>query len=186
MTLRSILLVGHRWLGVVTSVALALTGASGALLIWTMPFPVRAIAGPMHEMFMMGRIGARIVLAVTLVAIVLQVTGLVLWWKCKTVVVRRSVTLRAAVVDLHHAVGIVCLPLMLLLSITGVGMATGHTFGRDVEHVIETYHTGRTLPLPVQIVYVLGALSFLVQGVTGVFMWWKRPRTGGAFVRSAG
>lgn len=105
----------------------------------------------------------------------LQLGGVWLWWKRKSFAVRLSAGWRRAVIDLHHSAGALCLVLMLVLAVTGVGM-TLFAPGPERRMFVDL-HTARQYALPVKVLYALGSLGFLVQGVTGVLMWWG-PRPG--------
>jgi uncharacterized iron-regulated membrane protein len=52
----------------------------------------------------------------------------------------------------------------------------------EFRRVILAWHTSKGFPLPVKVLYAVGTLGFLVQGVTGVAMWW-RPRPSGSPIR---
>jgi uncharacterized iron-regulated membrane protein len=178
---RSFVLITHRWLGLTSSVVLSIVGLTGAILIWPVTSLLKRVAGPLHERLAMGRVGWWLVVLATVIAVLLELGGLVLWWKRKTIAVRIRSGWRQGLFDLHHAAGILGLPLMLLLAVSGVGMAfvtpTSHP---ALRRVIFDWHTTRGFPTPVKLLYTIGTTGFLVQGVTGVVMWWKprQPRAG--------
>jgi len=68
----------------------------------------------------MGHFGWWIVVLVTFAAVFLEMGGLILWWKRKAISVRVRSGWRLALFDLHHTIGILALPMMLLLAVTGV------------------------------------------------------------------
>ena len=175
--IRSITLVTHRWLGLSSSLVLAIVGVTGAVLVFPGTSPLKRIAGPLHERLAMGQFGWWIVVVVTIAAVFLELGGLFLWWKRKTISVRMGSGWRLALFDLHHAVGLLGLPLMLWLAISGVGMAfiTPQNQPR-LRRVIFDSHTTRGFPTPIKVVYMVGTTGFLLQGITGVMMWWKPRR----------
>ena len=176
MTPRRFVLLTHRWIGLSTSVVLVIAGATGAVLALPGPDLLRRAASRLHETLALGSIGNLIVLTATGAAVVLQLGGVWLWWKRKSFAVRLSAGWRRMVIDLHHSAGALGLVLMLLVAVTGVGM-TMFTPGPERAMFVDL-HTARKYALPVKVVYALVSLGFLVQGVTGVLMWW-RPRPGG-------
>jgi len=176
MTSRRFVLITHRWIGLSTSIILVIAGATGAVLAVPGPDLLRRAASRLHETLALGSVGNMIVLTATAAAIVLQLGGVWLWWKRKSFAVRLSAGWRRMVIDLHHSAGALGLVLMLVLAVTGVGMtmiAPG-----PARRLFVDLHTAREYALPVKLLYALGSLGFLVQGVTGVLMWW-RPRPGG-------
>ena len=176
MTSRRFVLITHRWIGLSTSIILAIAGATGAVLAVPGPDLLRRAASRLHETLALGSVGNMIVLTATAAAIVLQLGGVWLWWKRKSFAVRLSAGWRRAVIDLHHSAGALGLVLMLLVAVTGVGM-TMFTPGPERAMFVDL-HTARKYAMPVKFLYALVSLGFLVQGVTGVLMWW-RPRPGG-------
>ena len=66
---------------------------------------------------------------------------------------------------------------MLLLAVTGVGMAFVTPQNQpQFRRVIFDFHTTRGFSTPIKVVYAVGTTGFLLQGVTGVVMWWKPRR----------
>lgn len=176
MTWRPFVLITHRWIGLSTSLIIAIAGVTGAVLTVPGPNAVRRIAGPLHEQLALGSFGTWVVVIATGGAVLLQIGGLALWWKRKSLAVRMGAGWRRAVVDIHHSVGALGLLLMLLLAATGAGMKM-FTPG-PTRRMIVDLHTARSYAVPIKVIYALGSLGFLVQGVTGVLMWWRpRPRS---------
>ena len=183
MTFRRFVLVTHRWLGLATGVILAVVGGTGFLLAFDWgDLAIGRYASSLHERLAFGFTGHRIVLAVTCVAILLEMGGLVLWWKRKALRVTLSKGWWRACFDLHHLVGIVCLPAMLLGAVTGVAMFVFppvetaewyRTQNAEWYRAFRRLHVGRFW-LPLRILYVATTLGFVVQGVTGFLIWWKR------------
>jgi uncharacterized iron-regulated membrane protein len=179
MDMRYLVLATHRWLGLSSSVVLSIVGLTGAVLVFVPgTFLLKRVAGRLHQTVAMGRIGWWLVVVVTVIAVVLEVGGLFLWWKRKTISVRVRSGWRIGTFDLHHVGGILGLPLMLLLAATGVAMAFVTPESQPaLRRLIVDLHTSRGFSTPVKILYILGTTGFLAQGLTGVMMWWKpRPR----------
>ena len=173
---RRVLLLSHRWLGLASSFVLAVVGATGAYILLPDAAPFRRFAGPLHQRLAAGTLGAWIVLAATAAAVLLQLGGAMLWWKRKQFAVRVRRGWRPALDDLHHAIGIIGLPLMFVLAATGVAM---HFIGPDqppIRRFLMASHTAAPFPLLVKVLYAAASLAFFVQGVTGVLMWSKVGR----------
>ena len=184
MGIRQLILVTHRWVGLATSVVLAIVGGTGALIVWEMPFRgfLRRFLGRLHESLGFswfggwpGFFGDSVVNIATALAVVLQLGGLALWWKRKTLYVTGRSGLWRLCFDLHHSIGIVLIPLMLVLAVTGTVMA----FSTPKEYpvlwpLMRRFHTGH-FGFPIEVVYAIASLGFVAQGVTGVVVWWK-PR----------
>jgi uncharacterized iron-regulated membrane protein len=174
---RSIVLVTHRWLGISSSVVLSIVGLTGAVLASSGTSLLRRVSGRLHETLAMGRIGWWLVVGATVMAVLLQLGGLYLWWKRKTIAVRVRSGWRLGMFDLHHAAGLLALPLMFLLAATGVGMAVVTPANPELRRIIVDLHTTRGFSTPVKLVYMIATTGFLVQSMTGLVMWWK-PRPG--------
>ena len=165
----------HRWLGLGSGVLLAVIGLTGAAFLIPAPRSVRSILEELHVNLMIPGVGREVVIAATIAAVLLELSGLYLWWKRRRWIVRWRSGWRLAAYDLHNVIGAALLVVMLLLAGTGVGrVAVRQVF--PPRHVVVTgtnaVHTGRRFPAPVKVVYALGGLGFLVEGLTGVVMWW--------------
>ena len=177
MSFRQLVLITHRWLGLGASSVLAIVGMTGTFLV-APDLPLRRFAGPIHERLALGTAGSWLVTLATISAVLLELGGCYLWWKRKLFRVRIGRGWREALTDIHHVAGVVAFALMFLLALSGVGMA----FVIPQQHpglrrVIMDLHTARTFPVPVKLLYVAGTCTFVLQGVTGVVMWWRlRPR----------
>jgi uncharacterized iron-regulated membrane protein len=174
---RRFVLVAHRWLGLGSSVLLAIIGLSGAAYLIPAFERYRPFLEELHMHLMIPGAGQGIVIAATIAAILLELGGLYLWWRRKVWTIRWRAGWRTVINNLHHATGVVMLAVMLLLAGTGLGRVL-------VRQVLPAYsivvkatnvaHTGLAFPWPIQAIYVIGSLGFLVQGTTGVIMWWSR------------
>jgi uncharacterized iron-regulated membrane protein len=176
-SLRRIVLVAHRWLGLGSVVLLAIIGVSGAAYLIPAFAGSRPFLERLHMHLLIPRAGQGIVIAATVAALLLELGGLYLWWNRKVWTIRWRAGWRTVVKDLHHASGVVMLAVMLLLAGTGVGRVMVRQVFPPYSFVVKATnyaHTGLAFPWPIQAVYVIGALGFLVQGTTGVIMWWPR------------
>lgn len=182
MVLRRWILVTHRWLGLATSAFLAIAGVTGVFLIWRerpfweqnelLVFAGRA-SSAIHERLALGSVGSFVVVTATGLAILMEIGGLILWWRRKILWVRPRQGWWRACFELHHLIGAIFLPLMLLLAVTGFGMGLTHPddyprFWRMMARL----HRGQ-YGFPIEVLYALASLGFLVQGVTGLAVWWR-------------
>jgi uncharacterized iron-regulated membrane protein len=181
MTARSVLLVTHRWLGLSSSVVLSIVATSGSLLLLPDSFLARRIAGAVHDSLAMGWVGWRVVVAASYVAALLQIGGLALWFKKKTLRVRIDGGPARMARDLHFSVGVICLPIMFVLATTGIGRANrwggGDSAGRSqIRELISRLHTAEDFPWPIKALYMVGSSAFLIQSASGIVMWWTSGR----------
>jgi uncharacterized iron-regulated membrane protein len=176
MDFRRFVLVTHRWLGLASSAILAIAGATGVVLLWAGPSTPRLLqraASRFHESLALGYPGNLVVDAATAIAVAVLAGGIVLWWRRKTIVVRRDAGWWRFCFDLHHAIGFVLFPIMLLLAATAVFMAhVSNTAHPDAWRLARQLHTGH-YGIAVEIIYAVGSLGFVAQGVTGLVVWWK-------------
>jgi uncharacterized iron-regulated membrane protein len=174
MDIRYAVLVSHRWLGLAVSAILAIVGATGALLVWPLPFErLGRVASRLHEQLAAGWLGNQIVEVATLSAVLLQVGGLILWWKRKTLFFRRGSGWWRICFDLHHAIGVVGLPLMLVMASTGLVMAwVSATEHPELWRFAKRLHVGH-FSFTIEVLYAIASLGFLAQGLTGLVVWWK-------------
>jgi len=179
MSLRQLVLVTHRWLGLTTGFILAIAGATGTVLVFATG-RLRGLTGPIHEALAVGRIGAVVVLAATAAALLLEAGGLYLWWRRKVVTVETRFGWRRVLADLHHVTGLFGLVLMMILAATAVMMRFVTPESNPwLREVIVDLHTTRTYGWALKTLFGAASLGFVVQGVTGAVMWWQ-PGRGGA------
>jgi uncharacterized iron-regulated membrane protein len=176
MTFRRFVLVTHRWLGLTSSAVIAAAGATGAILVWS-DYEVMATlsryASPLHERLALGKPGYWTVVVATAISVLLEAGGIVLWWKTKTLLVRRGSGWWRMCYDLHHMIGAVLLPLMLIVAVTGVGLAVvGGNEQPALYQFLARWHKGH-FPLPIKVLYTIASLAFVAQGLTGFVMWWR-------------
>lgn len=175
MTFRETIVWSHRWIGLVFSVVLAIAGGTGAIMVWELNHFIARAAARLHQDLAMGSVGNWIVIVATMGGVVLQVSGLYLWWKRRALRVRWSSGWRRMLFDLHHAAGVIGFPLMLLLAVTALVMTFGHSsLDVDARLLNKALHTGREFAWPIKVVYTAGTAGFVLQGLTGIVMWWPR------------
>ncbi len=97
-----------------------------------------------HTRLTGGKTGEAIVDLATYSACILALTGLVLWWRDKIWCVKLSASWKRANFDLHHALGFIATPAILIMTITGIWMAGEGT----ITPVIERLNHTRALPPP--------------------------------------
>ncbi len=95
-----------------------------------------------HTRLTGGKMGEAIVILATYSACILALTGLVPWWRDKIWRVKLSASWKRANFDLHHALGFVATPAILVMTLTGIWMAGEGTITPMVERL------NHTLPLP--------------------------------------
>ncbi len=176
MTGRRFVLVTHRWLGLGSALILVVVGGTGAVLVLP-DGRLRSLAGRFHESLGLGTAGHWLVLAATAAAVLLECGGLVLWWRRRLIRVRRDLGWRRAMVDLHHVTGLAFFVVMLTLAVTGIMMPfVSPDAHPDLRRIVMALHTSGRFPWPINFLYQVCTLGFVVQGVTGVVMWWKPDR----------
>lgn len=175
MNWRAFCLVSHRWLGLAASLVLAVVGLTGALMVWRVDAWWTRAAGRLHESLALGRPGAWVVYAATWAALVLQATGVFLWWRRKVLRVRSGAGWKTALSDVHHVAGIAGLVPMLVLAATAAVMSavTPEAYP-TLRPMAKFLHTGEKFGTVVKVIYALASLGFLAQGLSGVVMWWPR------------
>ena len=173
MTLRQFVLLTHRWLGLASSTILMVVGFTGGILLLTDSTFVRRFAGPLHERLAAGTWGSWLVLGATGAAVLLQFGGAVLWWRRKQVAVRISRGWGRALDDLHHSLGAIGLPLMLVLAVTGILMSFVGPDQPKFRRLLMDFHTAETFAMPIKLLYLAATWGFAVQGATGILMWWN-------------
>lgn len=177
MSLRRFVLVTHRWIGITTSLVLAIVGSTGAIMVWEGRNLIQRISGRLHESLALGKVGAWIVIAASIAAVLLQIGGIVLWWKRKRIAIRTSANWRVTLNDLHHSTGALGLAIMFALTLTAVGLSfVTPQEDPELRRVLMRFHTAREFPLPVRLLYMVATMGFLVQAATGIVMWWKPSR----------
>lgn len=187
--MRTLLLVTHRWLGILAAVVLVVAGVTGAGLVYTR---AEALVN-LHVTLAMGAPGRWLVNVATIAATLLVMGGVALWWQRKILTIDRSKGLWRLMFDLHHALGIVGGIMMLAIALSGTGlMLTAQIgdrlgFAKDdpnypsraevlTRKLIHTAHTGGSFSQPLNVLWCLGSASFAVQAVSGLWVWWKPRR----------
>lgn len=177
MTVRHAVLVTHRWMGLGSSLILAAVGGTGAMQVYSTG-RLRDLTGPLHESLFLGRPGTYVVLAATVAALLLDAGGLVLWWRRKVLTVETRFGWRRTLTDLHHVTGLFALVLMVILAATAV-MMRFVTPESDpwLRKIIVDLHTTRDYGWALKALFCLGSLGFVVQGVSGLVMWYRPGRS---------
>lgn len=175
MSLRRLVLISHRWIGLGTSGILGILGVTGAVMVWGGDHWLRRMTGRLHETLALGSTGEWIVVIATAAAVFLQIGGVFLWWKRTAKPAPAAPGWRRRWLDLHQAAG--ALGLWIMLALAGTGVAMDLTAPGSVRRTVVDLHSGRRFSLPVKALYAMGSLGFLIQGATGVMIWWRpRPR----------
>jgi uncharacterized iron-regulated membrane protein len=178
VTAREVILIAHRWLGLTSSAVLAIVGGTGAILVWESWDAIESLrryAGPIHARLALGRFGSWIVIIATAAGVLLQISGVVLWWKRKTILISGRRGWWRFCFDVHQAAGIAGFPLMLLLAVTGLIIIFALPEDPGLRRVVMRLHIGR-FPVPIKVLYTIATLGFFIQGVTGLVVWWKPRR----------
>lgn len=76
----------------------------------------------LHVQLMAGRAGSAIVGVITIVALVLVLSGVILWWPDKIWRVRWSASWKRIVFDLHHALGVFAAVVIVVITTSGLVM----------------------------------------------------------------
>jgi uncharacterized iron-regulated membrane protein len=178
MTVRRLVFVTHKWMGLASSVVLAIAGVTGTLLVWPELLPAASGVGSLHETLALGRPGWYVVLAATAAGIALQASGVVLWWKTRRLRVRTDAGLWRFAFDLHGSAGVIALVVMLVLGATALGRVVTRSVPVPdaLASAVSRLHTTRDFPVAVKAVYAVSSLGFFVQGASGLVIWWKPKR----------
>lgn len=183
MSLRTFVILTHKWIGLASSLVLSIAGLTGALLVWPEVLPTEVVntIGALHVELLAGRSGANVMIGFTALGILLQAGGLYLWWPTKRLRIRRDAGFWRWSYDVHNTIGVLFYVVMLILGVTAIGRAIIGTVGvpglSEVGVKIVAYsHTTNRFPFPLKLVWAIGSLGFLAQGVTGVVMWLKPGR----------
>ncbi len=143
-------------------------------MIWDGSTVFHRAAGRLHENIGLGPAAAWVVFLSTLAGVVLQLSGLFPSWQRKAVGVRTRSGWKVAFFVIHHLAGGVGFPLMLILTLTGSIMAMVRPDDyRPLRQVSVALHTGGAFPWPIKLAYLMATTGFLIQGVTGLVMWWR-------------
>lgn len=176
--LRPVMLWSHRWLGLGASVLLVIGGLTGALLLVRWPQPMQESLIQFHIDLLAGPAGAWAMLGASAAGVFLQLSGLYLWWRTKSLTLRFDRGWWRASYDLHNMVGVVGSLIMTLL----VATAVARLFFRFVPmpfalemlpRVNSRLHTAFGFPWPLQVLWGIGSFAFVVQTLSGALVWWR-------------
>ena len=176
--MRELMLVGHKWLGIVSSVVLGIAGFTGAVLVFRDEKGTGLIL-KLHEDLALGKAGWAVVVLGSVAAILLQMSGVYLWWKRKSLRIRTDAGWRRLAFDLHHAAGALGCLLMIVIAATGVGRVAVRVLDftdafPSFQAAMSQIHTTKGFSMPMKILFFLGSLGFCVQALTGVAMFWPK------------
>ena len=121
---------------------------TGAILPDPGPDPVVAFMRKvhlLHTQLLGGRVGNKIVVATTLVALFLVLSGIVVWWREKLWRVNTAASWKRINFDLHHSLGIFSALLLLVITSTGLWV----NFGK-VDNWMLKLNRAPTPPVPSQ------------------------------------
>ena len=99
----------------------------------------------LHTQLLAGPIGSTIVVAVTFVALFLALSGVIIWWRDKVWRVNASASWKRINFDLHHSLGIFSAIVLLVITSTGIWVATP-----KVDDWMRTLNTSPTPRVPSQ------------------------------------
>lgn len=178
MDVRRWMLLTHRWLGLGSAIVQVTAGATGVALLFDLGPAIGEPTALFHEQLLAGATGRWIVFAATAVALVLQATGLWLWWPPQPLRLRTDRGWWRLGYDLHNLSGILTLPITVLLAATGVGRVLFEVVPPPasleiVHRVVGRLHSASGFPLIVKVAYALGSAAFVVQAITGLLVWWR-------------
>jgi uncharacterized iron-regulated membrane protein len=109
----------HRWIGLGAAVVLVIAALTGAILVFSDDSSVLQT----HVRLLAGAQGEWVVTIATIAALILVLSGVLLWWRSPHFVMRRGRSLRAAVYDLHNLTGIYTSIFAFALAATGAFLA---------------------------------------------------------------
>lgn len=181
MNIRRWMLLAHRWLGLGSAVVQVTAGATGVALLFHLGPALGEPVALFHEALLAGEPGRWIVFAATVAALILQATGLWLWWPPQPLRLRTDRGWWRFGYDLHNLSGIVTLPMTVLLAGTGVGRVLFEVMPppealQIVHRVVGRLHSAGDFPVAIKVLYAVGSAAFVAQGITGVMVWWRPQR----------
>ncbi len=170
------ILVTHRWIGLGSALILAVVGGTGAVLVSQTAGCDRSL-GTSTNRSASGRWGTGSCSARLALPCFSESEGSSCGGGAGS---RRSVVdlgWRRALADLHHVTGLAFFVVMLTLAVTGITMPfVTPDDSPDLRQVVMALHTSGPFPWPIGLLYQVCTLGFIVQGVTGVVMWWTPDR----------
>jgi uncharacterized iron-regulated membrane protein len=173
------MLWAHKWLGVVSSVVLGVAGFTGAMLVVQYESGVGSLTLRLHESLGLGQAGWAIVVLAAVAAVALQLSGVYLWWKKKSLRIRTNAGWRRLAIDLHHTTGAIGCLLMITIAATGAGRVALRLLDFTDNYpafkgAVSQIHVTKGFSWPFKVLFFAGSLSFCVQAVTGLAMFWRQ------------
>ena len=211
-SLRRVFFRVHFWTGLSVGIYVLLISLSGSLIVFRReldhafcptadcePALVTGIAR-FHDDLLGGRSGLVVNGVGAVAVLVICVSGVVLWWPARgywrrSVTIRRNVSGRRFVRQLHSVLGFWFFLMILLWAATGIYFAfpgpfnamvdsftaggvetSASRFAEDAIAWLVRAHFGRFFGLGVKITWAILGLAPCVLIVTGTLMWWQRAR----------
>jgi uncharacterized iron-regulated membrane protein len=194
MVIKPWLLKLHRWLGLASGAVLVIVSLTGAILAFEPQFEPLGDQAPRPPFFQMLRHlhtrlladepGEWLVMGSTIALVAVLLFGIVLWWpknvagfKARTSLGKifgRGVSLKRRNYDLHVVVGIVALPFLLILAMTGLMLDGDLLPSGEYRWLVRALHFGTWRGMPTQVIACVTSLLGAVFPITGFIMWWPR------------
>lgn len=192
--MKALLLKLHRWIGLASGAIVVIVCLSGAALVFEPQFVHTTdpalrpaffrVMQHLHTRLLDDEFGEWLVMGSTIAFVVTLVFSVVIWWP-RTLAALRTRTTLAKVLgpgvslkrrnyDLHVAVGIYTVPVLLILGMTGL-MFDGDLFTSErYKDLIHALHLGTVGGLTTEIIAFVAALLAASFPITGFIMWWPR------------
>lgn len=196
--LRRALFQVHLWLGIGIGLYVLLISLSGSAIVFRREMDRALCPGPggtiacepafvtslaeLHDNLLGGRTGL-FVNGIGAIAVMLMcISGAVIWWPrrgqwWRRMTIRRGVSGRQFIWDLHSMMGFWLLLFIFVWAITGIYFAFPGAFEALSDEVIAPMvrlHFGRAYGLPVKVLWTVLGLVPCALFVTGALMWWNR------------
>jgi uncharacterized iron-regulated membrane protein len=226
--MRRLLCQVHLWVGLATGLYILIVSLSGSLIVFRRELdralcPGTLVVSPSGRRFMSvcelayitwlaefhdhlaaGRTGLWVNGLGAVAVMLMCITGAIIWWPGRSrwqrsIVLRRGVSARRFIRDLHNVLGFWLLLLLAMWAITGIYFAFPDPFNALVDRLtvggassgaaesledgiawLVRLHFGRAFGLPVETLWVILGLAPCGLFVTGGLMWWNRVWRSGA------
>jgi uncharacterized iron-regulated membrane protein len=212
--LRRVLFQVHLWLGIALGLYVLFISVSGSVIVFRREMDRALCPGPgktigcepafvtwladLHDNLLAGQTGRLVNGVAASLIIALAIAGIVIWWPGRSgwwrrMSVRRGVSARRFVFDLHNMLGFWLFLLVFVWALTGIYFAfpdvfneladrlkagedeTGSSlFVQDALATLTRLHFGRAYGLSVKILWGILGLVPCALFLTGLLMWWWR------------